>query len=109
MSDANHTARPVSLVTTLFVMALLGVFAWVVVRFYRPAPASPQNTVAENLPKDLAWKATPATRAQALADLQKKHAEQAATYDWVDRNAGVVRLPVDRAMELTAAKYGPKK
>lgn len=109
MSDANQTARPVSLVTTLFVMALLGLFAWIVVRYYRPAPASPQNSVAENLPKDLAWKATPATRAQALADLRKKHTEQATTYAWVDQKSGVVQLPIDRAMELTAAKYGSKK
>jgi hypothetical protein len=109
MSDHTNTARPVSLVTTLFFMALLGVFAWVVTRYYRPAPASPQNSVAENLPKDLAWKATPATRAQALADLRKKQGDQAASYGWVDQKAGVVQLPIERAMQLTAEKYGPKK
>ena len=109
MNDAASSARPVPLVTTLFILATLGLFAWLVVRYYRPAPASPQNSFAENLPKDLAWKATPATRAQALTELRKKQAEQATTYDWVDRNAGVVRLPIDRAMQLTAEKYGPKK
>ena len=109
MSEPSTPARPVSIVTTLFIMALLGLFAWVVTRYYHPAPASPQNSVAENLPKDLAWKATPATRAQALADLRKKHAEQASTYSWVDQKAGVVQLPIERAMQLTAEKYGSKK
>jgi len=109
MSDMTHPARPVSLVTTLFIMALLGLFGWVVARLYSPAPATPQNQVAENLPKELAWKATPATRAQALADLRQKHAEQAASYAWVDQKAGVVQLPIERAMQLTAEKYGSKK
>ena len=109
MSDPTHPARPVSLVTTLFILALLGLFGWFVARLYSPAPATPQNQVAENLPKELAWKATPATRAQALADLRQKHAEQAASYAWVDQKAGVVQLPIERAMQLTAEKYGSKK
>jgi hypothetical protein len=110
MSDTTTpSARPVSLVTTVFILALFGLFAWLVMRLYSPAPAAPQNQVAENLPKDLAWKATPATRAQALAELRKKHAEQAASYAWVDQKAGVVQLPLERAMQLTAEKYGPKK
>jgi hypothetical protein len=109
MSDQPPIARPVSLVTALFIMALFAVFSWVVARYYHAAPAAPQNAVPENLPKDLAWKATPATRAQALTDLRKKHADQAANYAWADQKAGVVQLPIDRAMELTAEKYGSKK
>ena len=109
MSDTPTPARPVSIVTTLFILALFGLFAWVVARYYHPAAASPQNSVAENLPKDLAWKATPATRAQALADLRKKQSEQAASYAWVDQKAGVVQLPIERAMQLTAEKYDSKK
>ena len=39
----------------------------------------------------------------------EKQAKQAASYAWVDQKAGVVQLPIDRAMELTAAHYGSKK
>lgn len=110
MSDSTATApRPVALITTISILALSAI-AWVVVaNFYEPAAASPQNASFENLPKELAWKATPATRKQALADLRDQQAKQATSYAWVDQKAGVVQLPVERAMQLTADKYGSKK
>ena len=109
MSDHAENSRPVSLVTTLFIFALFGLFAWVVVRYYHPTAVAPQNSVAENLPKELAWKATPATRKEALKELRAKQAAQASAYAWVDQKAGVVQVPIERAMQLTAEKYGPKK
>ncbi|MEY2880425.1 MAG: hypothetical protein RLZZ15_2805 [Verrucomicrobiota bacterium] len=110
MSDsADHSARPVSVVTTLAIVALCGLFLLVVCRFYQPATAAPQNSQAENLPADLAWKATPATRRAALNELRAAQQKQAATYAWADKNAGVVQLPIERAMQLTAEKYGAKK
>jgi len=109
-STKGH-ARPVSLVTAVMVFALLGAFLLVVLHYYAPATAAPQNAAAENLPKDgsLAWKATPADRRAALAALREKQAKQAASYAWVDRKAGVVQLPIERAMELTAQQYGTGK
>ena len=109
MSDHSATPpRPVSLIVKLLVLALSAVFLVVVWRFYRPVTVAPQNEAAENLPKDLEWKATPETRRAALAALREKQAKQAATYAWVDQKAGIVQLPVDRAMELVAQQYGPK-
>jgi hypothetical protein len=99
----------VALITTLFIFAVVAI-GWVVVsRLYEPTSTSPQNAVAENLPKELAWKATPATRKQALGELRDKHAQQSTSYAWIDKNAGVVQLPIERAMQLTAAHYGSKK
>ena len=112
MSDSSATApRPVALITTLFIFALAAVGLFVISRFYRADAPSPQNAVAENLPKDgsLAWKATPATRKQTLVELREKQAKQAASYAWVDEKAGVVQLPIERAMQLTAARYGSKQ
>jgi hypothetical protein len=57
----------------------------------------------------LGWKATPASRKESLLALREKQAKQAASYAWVDQKAGVVQLPIDRAMELIAAHYGSKK
>jgi hypothetical protein len=99
----------VALITTLFIFAVVAI-GWVVVsRLYEPTSTSPQNAVAENLPKELAWKATPATRKQALGELREKHAQQSTSYAWIDKNTGVVQLPIERAMQLTAAQYGSKK
>ena len=110
MSDSSAPSpRPVALITTLFIFAVVAT-GWVLVsRFYDPTSTSPQNAVAENLPKELAWKATPATRKQALGELREKHAQQAISYAWIDKNTGVVQLPIERAMQLTAAQYGSKK
>lgn len=44
---------------------------------------------------------TPEERKAALAELQAKHRQATTTYDWVDQTAGVVRIPVDTAMEIT--------
>ena len=110
MSDTTaQSPRPVSLITTLFVLALFAAFALLVSRYYQPSGVAPQNQAAENLSKDLEWKATPASRKQVLADLREKQVKQAASYGWVDQKAGVVQLPIERAMQLTAERYGAKK
>jgi hypothetical protein len=110
MSDSPaNSPRPVALITTLFLFVVVAIGLVVITRLYKSSPVSPQNSTAENLTKELAWKATPATRQQALVELREKHAKQSASYAWVDKNAGVVQLPIDRAMQLTVAQYGSKK
>ncbi len=52
----------------------------------------------------------PQLQANAAADLVKIQAteqEKLATYGWVDRNAGVVRMPIDQAMRLVAQRGVP--
>jgi len=110
MSDSPaNSPRPVALITIAFIFALAAIGVGVVSYAYKAAPAAPQNSQAENLPKDLAWKATPASRKDALIALKDKQAKQAASYGWVDQKAGVVQLPIQRAMQLTAEHYGSKK
>lgn len=48
-------------------------------------------------------------RKKTLADLRAKQEQQAKSYGWVDQKAGVVQLPLDRAMELTVQRYATKK
>lgn len=110
MSDSPaNSPRPVALITVVFLFALVGVGFWVVSHYYQAAPASAVNTAAENLTKDLEWKATPKTRQETLAALRKSEADRAQTYAWVDKDKKVVQLPIERAMQLTAEKYGSKK
>lgn len=110
MSDHSATpARPVSLFTLLVILAVFAAFLVTVRYFYKPNTTTAFNAQAENLPKELAWRATPEARRKALAELREKEAAEVAGYGWVDRQAGVVRLPLDRAMELTAQKYRASK
>ena len=46
---------------------------------------------------------------QDLADMRAKEDEQLQSYGWVDRNAGVVRIPIDAAMKLTLERGLPAR
>ena len=111
MTEQNAPApRPVSLAAIIAVFVLLALFGTMARRVYeaRP-PAAPQNETPDNLSKEMAWRATPETRKAYLAELRKKQADQAETYAWVDQKAGVVQLPVARAMELIVREQGGSK
>lgn len=102
--------RPVSLVAIAAIFILLSLFGLLALRVYLPGRApAPQNQVPDNLSKDMAWRATPDTRKGYLADLRKKQALQAGSYGWVDQKAGVVQLPIARAMELVVKENGSQK
>lgn len=56
----------------------------------------------------------PAPRLQArpILDLQALRAEEAAalqSYGWIDRDRGIVRIPIERAMALLTARGLPAK
>jgi hypothetical protein len=46
---------------------------------------------------------------QDLADLRSREDEQLSSYGWVDKNAGVVRIPIDAAMKLTLERGLPAR
>ena len=46
---------------------------------------------------------------QDLADLRAREHETLTTYGWVDRNAGIVRIPIDEAMKLTLERGLPSR
>ena len=39
-----------------------------------------------------------------LADLEQRQEERLATYTWIDRGAGIVQIPIERAMALIVAR-----
>jgi hypothetical protein len=47
-------------------------------------------------------------RTATLTELRAKEVEQSSSYGWIDQNAGVVRLPLERAMDLTVQQYAAK-
>src|SRR5262249_8402345 len=46
---------------------------------------------------------------QDLADLRARENETLKTYGWVDRNAGIVRIPIDDAIRLTLQRGLPSR
>lgn len=110
MSDLSATpARPVSLFTIVFLFGVFAAFLLVLRYFYHPTTVSTFNAAPENLTKELEWRATQDSRRKTLTELRDKEAKQATSYAWVDKNTGVVQLPIERAMELTARELAAKQ
>ncbi|MDO8543483.1 MAG: hypothetical protein Q7S40_23840 [Opitutaceae bacterium] len=108
-STTPPAPRPVSLFTIVAVLVLFAAFFFVVCYLYSPVETAPQNAAAENMGKELEWRSTSVSRRATLAEVRQANARQATSYGWVDQKAGVVRLPIERAMELTVEQYRGKK
>jgi hypothetical protein len=48
-------------------------------------------------------------RMERLKTLHEENQKELTTYAWVDKNKGVARIPIDRAMEVTVADLAQKK
>ena len=85
-------------------VAVTGVFAiFLVIMHLAHTPVTPL-TQAVNVPEDEQWKLTGEGRKDRLTELQMVAATKADSYGWINQEAGVVQLPVDRAIELTLAE-----
>lgn len=96
------------------VLAIIGCFLIFAVVLYVSYIPTRQTTVGvpagmtaeERLEKNLL---TPEERKARLAELRVRAQAEAAGYQWINREAGVVRLPVDRAVELTVRELQEKQ
>ncbi len=108
MPEPRHEPNEVRISVVLLFVAVLVVVVGAVlagVRIGLPAPAEPGwKPTAIDLPP------APRLQTDAPRDLQsmRSHEEQALDgYGWVDRNAGIVRIPIDRAMDLLSRRELP--
>ncbi len=75
------------------------IFVLILVIAYLPnkAPPLPEGTK------------TPEERATILRELRARETAAATSYGWVDQSKGVVRIPIERAMQLTVEEFKAKK
>jgi hypothetical protein len=83
--------------TAIIVLLSFALFAWLAGRVYHPQ--SPDKVEGVK---------TPADRKALLTEHRTKEQTDLTNYGWVDQKAGVVRIPVDRAIELTAREHAKK-
>jgi hypothetical protein len=92
MSDASPASEsPGSFSATL--LAAIGgfaIFGLILLVAYLPKKVAPPGDGVR----------TPEQRKAALAELVGKEQTATTTYAWIDKDKGVVRLPIERAMEL---------
>lgn len=99
-SDLSPAPRRAPLVTVISIFVLFALFAAVVYYVYVPRRTGVYSGNGVH---------TDEQRLKTLADLRAKEAQAASSYGWVNQQAGVVQLPLDRAMELTVQQYAKKQ
>lgn len=85
--------------TTVVVLVCFALFGWLALKFYAPHAYTVDKIAGVRTPED---------RKVLLGELRAKEQAGAAGYGWVDQKAGIVRLPIDRAIELTAKEHAKK-
>jgi hypothetical protein len=94
----------VAVIISLFVWWLFDYFAARAAQSGRPLPAEAARATGEPLPPEPRLQVSPAQDLQAM-----RAAEDAIlnNYGWEDRQAGIVRLPIDRALQILADRGLP--
>ena len=112
-SDVNIRAILAFGAGLVAVAIVVHVLVWVLYRFFeaqasRPTPVEyPLAAQQESrLPPEPRLQTNPREDLRLLRDAE---AETLSSYGWVDRNAGVVRIPIDDAIRLTLQRGLPAR
>jgi hypothetical protein len=96
LRQVAHSRAPLS--TWFGIVLLFALFGVIVLAVIGPAPRG--SDYEETRAKK---------RVDNLKTLREDATKALTTYGWVDKNKGVARIPIDRAMELTIAKLAQQK
>jgi hypothetical protein len=91
-----HSPAPFS--TWLGIVLLFALFGVIVLAIVGPSPRGSDYEEARAK-----------KRMENLKKLREDAEKDLTTYAWVDKNKGVARIPISRAMELTVAELAQKK
>ena len=91
-----YTRAPFS--TWLGIVCLFVLFGLIVLAVIGPSPRTSDYEEARAK-----------KRMEKLKALHEETQKELTTYAWVDKNKGVARIPIDRAMEVTVADLAQKK
>lgn len=112
-SDANLSGVVGFAAGLIVVGIVVGAIVWSLLSYFtreaaRPVPAEfPLATTAlRRLPPEPRLQTDPR---DDLAHLRDAEARVLASYGWIDRNAGIVRIPIEQAMKLVAERGLPSR
>src|SRR6266446_8179638 len=97
MANTEQFQSPAPFSTWVGVVLLFALFGVIVVAVIGPGP---RGDTYERMRAE--------ERVKKLKDVRDEEAKALTSYAWVDKNKGTVRLPIDRAMELTVADLANK-
>lgn len=94
----QQVQSPAPFSTWLGVVLLMVLFGALAVAIIGPAPRG--DTYEQQRAQN---------RQKKLKDLRDEDAKALTSYAWIDKNKGSVRIPIERAIQLTAAELATKK
>src|SRR5207237_6032089 len=98
MANPEQFQSPAPFSTWVGVVLLFALFGVIVLAVIGPAPRGDNY---EQMRAD--------ARAKKLKDARDEESKALTSYAWIDKNKGTVRLPIERAMQLTVADLANKK
>ena len=101
--------KPVSWISVAAIFGCFALFFVILYLAYLPNRKKPAEADLSQVPAEERWIYSPEGRAAHLSELHAREKTELNSYGWVDQKAGVVRLPIDRAMELTVRDLQAKK
>ena len=112
-SDVNVAAIVVFVVVLVVAAVLIQGAVWVMYRQFEQAASRP-STVEFPLATAAMRRLPPEPRLQTdprddMTNLRRSEDEVLESYAWVDRNAGIVRIPIEQAMKLVAERGVPTR
>jgi hypothetical protein len=120
MADTHHETSDVNIrgilafgAGLLIAAVVIHILAWLLFAYFAsresplaarefPLAAEQQN----RLPPEPRLQTDPK---QDLADLRRREDALLGSYGWVDKNAGIVRIPIEEAMRLTVERGLPAR
>ena len=94
-------------VILIVVMIFAGIVVWFLFQHFKNQTNAEQRELTPLAPKQQLVPPEPrlqVTPVQDLASIRKTENETLNSYGWVDREKGMVRIPISRAMEIVAAE-----
>ncbi|HEY1754945.1 MAG TPA: hypothetical protein VGG72_06085 [Bryobacteraceae bacterium] len=92
-----------AIVAAIVLVISVGLFRFLVERPV-PTPANPMAAESAQFPPPPRIEVNPSTE---LEQLRQQEDQTLSTYGWIDRKAGRVRIPIDRAIDLQLQRGFP--
>ena len=100
-STDSAGARTAFWVTFLAALGCFVIFLVVLFLAYIPQRRLAPEVDLSKVPPEEQWKYTPEGRKAHLDEMRARELAAATSYAWIDKNKGIVQLPLNRAMQLT--------
>lgn len=107
-SDLSVRAAALAVALLSTVIVLVGIALWLLQRDFQQRPPTAPSTATVTVPQGQLAPQLQLSPPQDLSELKAREAGILNSGAWVDRERGIVRVPIDRAMDALAESGWPE-